>query len=424
MFLLFTALLELPQATQTGQRTPFVDALFTAASALCVTGLTTVPTESQWSTFGLVVILVAIKVGGLGVLTLASLLGLSVMRHMGLAQKVVTAKETRAQQLSEVGGVLRTIVGASFTAEAATALALLPVLLGREDDVVTAAFFSIFYAVSAFNNAGFSPEVGQTSHYIDNPFFCIPVATAIFIGSLGFPVILVLIKKWKTPSRWTLHAKLTVLTSTLLLVGGTLFILALEWNNPGTLGPLSVDTKLLSSFFTSSVTRSAGFSTLDLGAMNRDTWLVMDVLMFIGAGSGSTGGGIKVTTFALLMLSIVAEARGDRDVEVFHRRVPHDTIRQAIAVLVVSVLITLTATWLLLRFSEYSLDRIVFEVLSAFGSVGLTTGITPYLPTAGKYVIIACMYLGRIGPMTVGAALALRTNRRIVRFAEERPIVG
>ncbi len=424
MILLFTMILELPISSADGTRTPFVDALFTAVSAVCVTGLVTVETGTHWSVFGLTVIMVAMKVGGLGVLTLASLLGLSVMRHMGLAQRIVTARETKTEQLSEVGGILRTIVITSTGLEVVTFLLLMPFLLDNDLAPREAVFNSVFYAISAFNNAGFVPEAAGTLQYVGDPRFSIPVALAVFIGSLGFPVILVLVQKWRTPSRWSLHANLTIWTSLILLVGGAVSVAILEWTNPNTLGSETLPTKFLASLFMSVMPRSGGFATLDVSAMEPETWIVLDLLMFIGGGSGSTGGGIKVTTFALLVLSIIAEARGDRDVEIFNRRIPHDTIRQAIAVLVISTVVIFVAALALLRLTPYSLDRIIFEVVSAYATCGLSTGITPFLNSPAKYALIACMYVGRVGPMTLGAALALRSRQRVVRLPEERPVVG
>lgn len=421
---LVTLLLMSPLAASDGQATDFRDAVFTAVSAICVTGLTTVDTATHWSTFGLVVLMVAMKIGGLGVLTLASLLGLSVMRSMGLAQRIITARETRAEQLAEVGSVLRTIVITSTAFEVLTFLALVPYMIATEHGTGTSVFYGAFYAISAFNNAGFVPDPGGISQYLGDPFFSIPISTAVFMGSLGFPVVLVLVKRWRTPHHWTLHAKLTLATSGILLVAGTLGYLAMEWSNPHTLGRESFGAKVLASLFASVMPRSGGFSTLDIASLEPETRLFTDLLMFIGGGSGSTGGGIKVTTFALLALSIVAEARGDRDVEVFGRRIPQETIRQAIGVLVMSASVVFIATFLTLQLTPFSLDQVLFEVLSAFGTVGLSTGITPHLGDAASYVLIVCMYLGRIGPMTLGAALALRSRSRVVRLPSERPIVG
>ncbi|GAA1489107.1 TrkH family potassium uptake protein [Brachybacterium sacelli] len=424
MIALFTGLLSLPAATAGGERTEFVDALFTAVSAICVTGLVTVETGTHWSTFGLTVIMIAMKMGGLGLMTLASLLSLSVMHRLGLAQRVMTANETRAERLAEVGGVLRIILITSTAFEVATFVALTPYMFVTEHGIGESLFLGLFYAVSAFNNAGFVPEAQGVAQYLGDPFFSIPVALAVFAGSLGFPVILVIVKKLRTPRRWSLHAKLT-LTTTALLVGiAWLGYLLLEWSNPATLGEEPLHTKILASGFASVMPRSGGFATIDVASLTAESRLLTDLLMFVGGGSGSTSGGIRVTTFALLMLSIWAEIRGNPDVEVFGRRIPHETIRQAIGVLVMSATVVFLAVFLLLRMTSFSLDQSMFEVLSAFGTVGLSTGITSQLPTEAKWVIIACMYIGRLGPMTLGAALALRHRTRMIQFPYERPIVG
>lgn len=420
----FTILLSLPAATTSGERTALTDAAFTAVSAICVTGLVTVETATHWSTFGLTVIMIAMKLGGLGLMTVASLLSLSVMHRLGLAQRVITAQETRAERLAEVGGVLRIILITSTAFEVATFVALTPYMVVTEHGIGQSLFLGLFYAISAFNNAGFVPEPAGTAQYLGDPFFTVPIALAVLVGSLGFPVILVVVRKLRTPRRWSLHAKLTLTTTALLLVLGFVGYLAMEWSNPHTLGPQSVGDKLLGAGFASVMPRSGGFSTLDVGAMTGESRLLTDLLMFIGGGSGSTAGGIRVTTFALLMLSIWAEVRGNPDVEVFGRRIPHETIRQAIGVLVMSATVVFVATFLLLRMTSFSLDQTLFESLSAFGTVGLSTGITDALPTEAKWVLIVCMYVGRLGPMTLGAALAVRSRVRMIQLPQERPIVG
>ncbi|MGY5766158.1 TrkH family potassium uptake protein [Brachybacterium sp. DNPG3] len=424
LILLFTLLLELPAATTDGTRTPVVDALFTAVSAICVTGLSTVDTGRHWSTFGLLVIMIAIKLGGMGMLTLASLLSLSVMRRLGLAQRLSTASETRTERLAEVGGVLRTIVITSTSLEVLTFITMTPYMISTEHGTGRSLFLGMFYAISAFNNAGFVPEAAGIEQYAGDPLFMVPIAIAVAIGSLGFPVILVLVKKWRTPHRWSVHVKLTLATSAVLLAAGWVGFLAMEWSNPQTLGAESLPGKLLAAAFTAVMPRSGGFAMLDVGELTTEGRLFTDVLMFIGGGSGSTAGGIRVTTFALLVLSIWAEVRGDPDVEIFGRRIPHDTIRQAIGVLMLGATIVLVGTFALLRMTPFSLDQSLFEVVSAFGTVGLSTGITGALPTDAKIVLIICMYVGRLGPMTVGAALALHSRARLVRLPRERPIVG
>ncbi|MGP9539466.1 TrkH family potassium uptake protein [Brachybacterium sp. AOP43-C2-M15] len=420
----FTILLSLPAATTGPERTSLTDALFTAVSAICVTGLVTVDTGTHWSAFGLTVLMIAMKLGGLGLMTVASLLSLSVMHRLGLAQRVITAQETRAERLAEVGGVLRIILLTSTAFEVVTFVALTPYMVITDHGIGQSLFLGLFYAISAFNNAGFVPEAAGTAQYLGDPFFTVPIGLAVLVGSLGFPVILVVVKKLRTPRRWSLHAKLTLTTTALLLVLGAVGYLVMEWSNPQTLGGQGLGSKLLGAGFASVMPRSGGFSTVDVGAMTAESRLLTDLLMFIGGGSGSTAGGIRVTTFALLMLSIWAEVRGNPDVEVFGRRIPHETIRQAIGVLVMSATVVFLATFLLLRMTPYSLDQTLFESLSAFGTVGLSTGITASLPTEAKWVLIVCMYVGRLGPMTLGAALAIRSRVRMIQLPQERPIVG
>ena len=420
----FTALLSLPAATVGDERTALTDALFTAVSAICVTGLVTVETGIHWSTFGLTVIMIAMKLGGLGLMTVASLLSLSVMHRLGLAQRVITAQETRAERLAEVGGVLRIILITSTAFEVATFVALAPYMVITEHGIGESLFLGLFYAISAFNNAGFVPEAVGTAQYLGDPFFSIPIGLAVLVGSLGFPVILVVVRKLRTPRRWSLHAKLTLTTTALLLGLGFMGYLAMEWSNPATLGSQGLGTKVLGAGFASVMPRSGGFATLDVSQMTAESRLLTNLLMFIGGGSGSTAGGIRVTTFALLMLSIWAEIRGNPEVEAFGRRIPHETIRQAIGVLVMSATVVFLATFLLLRMTPYTLDAVLFEALSAFGTVGLSTGITPHLPEGAKWVLIACMYVGRLGPMTLGAALAVRSRVRMLQLPRERPIVG
>ncbi|NMA76255.1 MAG: TrkH family potassium uptake protein, partial [Actinomycetales bacterium] len=381
----FTALLSLPAATVGDERTALTDALFTAVSAICVTGLVTVETGIHWSTFGLTVIMIAMKLGGLGLMTVASLLSLSVMHRLGLAQRVITAQETRAERLAEVGGVLRIILITSTAFEVATFVALAPYMVITEHGIGESLFLGLFYAISAFNNAGFVPEAVGTAQYLGDPFFSIPIGLAVLVGSLGFPVILVVVRKLRTPRRWSLHAKLTLTTTALLLGLGFMGYLAMEWSNPATLGSQGLGTKVLGAGFASVMPRSGGFATLDVSQMTAESRLLTNLLMFIGGGSGSTAGGIRVTTFALLMLSIWAEIRGNPEVEAFGRRIPHETIRQAIGVLVMSATVVFLATFLLLRMTPYTLDAVLFEALSAFGTVGLSTGITPHLPEGAKW---------------------------------------
>lgn len=424
VILSFTLLLYTPLATTSGQRPDWITAFFTASSAATVTGLAVVDTGSYWSGFGLAVILIAIKVGGLGVMTLASLLGLAVSRRVGLTSQLLVSNETHFTRLGEVGSLLRTVIVTSTALEVIIATILFPRFLLEGQSWFSAAWHSIFYAVSAFNNAGFVPTTAGLTPYISDWWVLLPIIIGVFIGSLGFPVILDVRKQLRNPRRWTLHSKLTIITSLALVVAGSVLVAAFEWTNPRTFQPLSINGSILASLFAGVMPRSAGFATVDVGAMHETTWLLIDALMFAGGGSASTAGGIKVTTLAVMMLAIVAEARGDRDVEAFGRRIPRDVMQVAIAVVFISASVIVGASLLLLALTGLSLDVVLFEVISAYTSSGLSTGITPGLPDSAQVVLAFLMIIGRIGTMTLAAALALRNRRRVIRYPEERPIVG
>jgi trk system potassium uptake protein len=424
VIILFTGLLSLPQATATGQRAPFADALFTATSAVCITGLVTVDTGTYWSFFGQVVIITAIKIGGLGIMTLASLLGMAVSRRIGLTQRLLTASETKTAQLGEVGSLVRVVIIASSAIEAVIAAVLIPRFLTLGDSIGDAVWHGTFYAISAFNNAGFVPTEEGLTPYVGDWWMSMPILLGVFIGSLGFPVILNLARRRGDVGRWSLHTKLTLTMSSILVGLGFVGIAALEWRNPETLGPLDLPTKLLAALFAAVMPRSGGFNTVETGEMSQSTWLLIDSLMFVGGGSASTAGGIRVTTLAVMMLAILAEARGDRDIEAYGRRIPPDMVRLSVAVAFVGATIVGVSALILLEITGWTLSVVLFEVISAFATVGLSTGVTPDLPDAGKYLISALMFIGRTGTMTLAAALALRDRRRVIRYPEERPIIG
>lgn len=427
----FTGLLSLPAATAGGQRAPFADALFTAASAVCVTGLTTVDTATYWSGFGQVLIMVAIKIGGLGIITLASLLGLAVSRRLGLRQRIIAASETKALRLGEVGSLLRAVVISSTALELTIAAVLLPSFLRSGEGLGRALYHSLFYGISAFNNAGFAVHEGGVSRWVGDPFVLLPLAVGVFVGSLGFPVLLAVASGLRRVDgvrpgrrRWNLHTRLTLATTLVVLVVSTVVFAAFEWTNPDTLGGLSLGDRLLNAVFAGVMPRSGGFAALDVGQMRESTWALQDLMMFIGGGSASTAGGIKVTTLAVLVLATIAEARGDRDVEAFGRRIPSSSLRLAVTVLLAGATLVVVATMALLAITGQTLDVVLFEAVSAFATCGLSTGFTQDLPDAGKYVLTALMFAGRTGTMTLAAALALRDRRRVVRLPEERPVVG
>ena len=420
-----TLLLMLPLSRAGDGGAPALVALFTSTSAVCVTGLAVVDTPTYWSGFGQAVILGLIQVGGFGIMTLASLLGLLVSRRMGLRTRLTAAAETKSIGIGDVRAVLLGVAKVSLLFESVTAVALtLRFLLGYDEPFGRAAYLGLFHAVSAFNNAGFALYRDNLMGFVTDPWICLPIAFAVIVGGLGFPVLFELRRHLARPDRWSLHTRLTVWTSAALLLLGTLFVSWSEWTNPGTLGPLDTPGRLLAGFFQSVMPRTAGFNSLDYGAMNSGTLLGTNVLMFIGGGSAGTAGGIKVTTFVLLFFVIVAEVRGEPTVHAFDRRIGDRVQRQALTVALLSVGAIVSAALLLLEITDFATDRILFEVVSAFATVGLSTGITADLPASGQLVLVFLMFLGRLGPITLVSALALRERQRLYQLPEGRPLIG
>lgn len=421
IILIITSLLLMPFAKAGPGGASFLEALFTATSAVCVTGLTIVDSATYWTGFGHVVIAVGIQIGGLGVMTLASVLGLAISRRIGLTQRLLAASETKSK-LGDVGGLLKAVIITSLSVELLVALALFPSIMMREETFLGALGHSVFMALSTFNNAGFVIADAGLNGFVGNWAISLPIILGTIAGAIGFPVILNISRNPRSPKRWSLHTKLTLATYFSIWVIAVVMIGALEWN--GAFGDLTSNERVLASLFQGTTPRSSGLSTVDIGAMSEGTWFVMDILMFIGAGSAGTGGGIKVTTFAVLILAILAEARGDRDTEAFGKRIPSDVHRLAISATFLGAFLVGIATLAILNLSNQPLSRVLFEVISAFATVGLSTGITAELPSTAQLILVILMYLGRVGTMTFAAALALRSRRRVIRLPEDRPIIG
>ncbi len=420
-----TLLLMLPVA-QTGiDWTDPVTALFTATSAVCVTGLVVVDTGTYWSTFGEVVILALIQVGGLGTMTLASLLGLAISRKLGLRARVTAATETKAVGLGDVREVVIGVARTSLVVELAVAVVLaLRFWAAYDVSPGRAAYLGVFHSVSAFNNAGFALWPDSLVRFATDPWICLPIAASVIVGGIGFPVILELRKRLRTPRAWSMHTKMTLWATGVLLVLGTLLITANEWRNPATLGQLDTPGRLLAGFFQAVMPRTAGFNSIDFAAVNEGTLLITTVLMFIGGGSAGTAGGIKVTTFVLLLLVIWAEVRGERDVQAFDRRIGERVVRQALTIALLSVGLVTAATVVLVEITRMSTHLVLFEGVSAFGTVGISTGITADVGTAGHLVLAVLMFVGRLGPITLVSALALRERQRLYHHPEGRPLIG
>lgn len=420
-----TLLLLLPFASVHEGPTPFLTALFTATSAVCVTGLTVVDTSSYWSGFGQGTILFLIQIGGFGIMTLASLLALLVSRRIGLKSRLLAQSETKALGLGDVRRVLLGVLAFSLLFETVTAVMLgLRLFVGHGYSVGDSAYYGVFHAVSAFNNAGFALYPDSLERFVSDAWVSLTVSAAVILGGLGFPVLMELRQRPHQPGRWTMHTKITLGMTALLLAVGTFSFLWFEWTNPETLGRLTATGKFLPGFFQSVASRTAGFNTLDFSEMHETTWLVTVILMFIGGGSASTAGGIKVTTFALLGFVIWAEARGEPNVSVLGRRLAPTVQRQAISVALLAIGAVVGSTIAMMAYGGFTMSRTLFETVSAFATTGLSTGLTAELSKVSQSILIFLMFVGRLGPITVGAALALRHRERRYRLPEERPIIG
>ncbi|GAA4066780.1 TrkH family potassium uptake protein [Agromyces indicus] len=433
-----TLLLSLPIA-RAGEvsATPLADALFTATSTICVTGLTTVDMATYWSPFGNAVIFIGMNIGGMGVLTMASILGLVVSRRLGLRARLIAASDTNAARahagpvseqqairLGEVGGLLATVALSTLAIEFVIFVGMIPSVLAQGYDFGTSVWYSAYYSVSAFTNTGFNPNPQGPVEFFDDYWFQSLMMLAVFLGSLGFPVIFALLRTWRVPRRWSVHVKLTLTTTISLWIAGALAFLVLEYDNPKTYGAFGFGKTLYEAFFMSTMTRSGGFATIDMADLYGSSLLVTDMLMFVGGGSASTAGGIKVTTLAVLFLAAYAEARGAPAMEAFGRRIPRDMLRLAVSVVLWGATIVAVSTVIIVQITKAPLDFVLFDVISAFATCGLSTGLTESLPPEGKYVMAATMFMGRVGTVTLAAALAAAQRRQLFKRPEERPIVG
>lgn len=438
IILLGTFLLSLPIATNSGKSTPFLDALFTATSATTVTGLSTLNVETHWNLFGHVLIGLLIQLGGFGIVGFASLIAILLEGKISLKNRMLTSSEAGANA-TNVKGLLFNILKIMLFFQGLLFVFLFFRFLNEYHyEWSKALAHGVFHAISAFNNAGFALYADSMMGFARDPWIIAPIFVTVFIASVGFPTIVEIrdrlrlkiapilrrTENYTMPKQWSLNSRITLWGSLVLLVGGTLVIGTLEWNNPATLGPLPWWDKMFDSIFASVMPRTAGFNSVDVLGMLPSTWLVTDILMFIGGASVSTSGGIKIGTAVVLFYIVYTEIRGETAVNIGNRRLPRSMQRQALTIVTVTSFVIVGATMLLRLTTPFSLDQILLVVFSAVGTVGLDSGMVGTMNDGAKLLVSMLMLFGRLGPIVVATSIALRRTQRHFEYPKERPLIG
>jgi len=423
LILLGTFLFMLPIATyEEGRGLSFIDALFEATSAVCVTGLAVVDTGTTFTLFGEIVLLCLIQIGGWGFMTTGILLFIILGKKIGLKERLLLQDSLNVFSISGVVNLVKRIIFITFMVELIGAVTL-AIRWSFDMPLRKAIYYGIFHSISAFNNAGFGLESDNLSKWVGDPTVNIMITFLFITGGIGFTVILDLFHK-RSFRKLSLHSKVALLMTLILNIIGTLIILLSEYKNSATIGNLPYDDKLWASYFQGVVTRTAGFNTIDIGAMNLSSLVFMMALMFIGASSGSTGGGIKVTTFAIIILAFWAVVTNRDDVNIFKRRLSWELVNKALSIVVAGMFFIFLIFFLLTFTEKADMSKLLFETISAFGTVGLSANFTPDLSPFGRVLISIMMFIGRLGPLTMAFALLNTRKDTKVRYAEEKLLIG
>lgn len=422
IILLGTLLLSLPIATVPGRQTNLLDALFTATSATAVTGLIVVETATHWTLFGKIVIMLLIQVGGFGFMTTSTLIMLLLGKKITLKERLIIQEDLNLKNLEGVLRLVKYVVLVTLGIEFLGALLLFFSFVSSMG-VGRAAFFGVFHAISAFNNAGFD-IFGTSLETFTSNWYVISVISGLFIiGGIGFTVIAE-VYSTRRFGQFSLHTKVVLSFTLMLIILGTGVIFLLEYNNPETLGELSWSGKLAAAYFQGVTPRTAGFNSVPIGKLTKASLFFLTVLMFIGASPGSTGGGIKTTTYGVLFAVFWTLMRNRSDVGIYQRRIALMTIFKAVSVVLISLLVIIVVTMVLSITEDFSFLAVYFETVSAFGTVGLSMGITGQLSELGRLLIISTMFVGRVGPMTLAVAIGAKRQQINLRYPEEEMMIG
>ena len=422
LILFGSVLLNLPVASADGNSIGFLDALFTSASAVCVTGLIVVNTATYWSVFGKVVILFLIQIGGLGIMTMATMVALIMGKKISLKERLIIKEQMNQETMSGMVKLTLYVILLTFAIEAIGAI-ILSFRFVPEYGLTKGTWFSVFHSISAFCNAGFDITGNSLMSYTDSPLTIMTLSGLIIIGGTGFSVLIDLAKhrRWV---RLSLHTKLVITMSLGLILLGTIFFFVLEYSNPATIGQMPLGEKLSAAFFAAVVPRTAGFNSIDTAALRESSVFLTIILMFVGGSPGSTAGGVKTATIGVVLMATISIIRGDKDIEIYEKRLNQETVFKSLAIVTVGMgMIVLISFLLTITESKNFLD-VLFEATSAFATVGLSRGITSDLTTIGKIIIIGTMYAGRVGPLTMAYAIGYNKKHKRYRYSEGHISVG
>lgn len=425
VILIGAILLNLPIATQDRSRTPFIDCLFVSTSATCVTGLITVDTGTHWNYFGKTVIIFLIEIGGLGFMSFATLIALFLGKRITLKERLVMQEALNSFSLQGLVKMAKYVLIFTSSIQLAGAL-LLSTQFIPEFGLGKGIYYSIFHSISAFCNAGFDlvGEFRSLTVYAENPVIILTIGSLIIIGGLGFYVWQE-IYNFKGLKKLSLHSKVALSGTAFLLIIGTILMFIFESNNPGTMKNMSLKGKILSSFFAAVTPRTAGFNSISTSDMTNAGIFLTIILMFIGGAPGSTAGGIKVTTVGVLLMTVLSIVKGREDTEIYKKRITKDTVYKSLAITTIGLGLVIIVTMILsITEPRATLEYLLYEATSAFGTVGMTLGLTTKLSFLGKIIVAFTMYCGRLGPLTVFLALTKRAKSNKIKYPEEKILVG
>lgn len=416
--------LSLPISSASGKATSIIDSLFTATSAVCVTGLITLDTATHWNYFGKTVIIILIQIGGLGFMSFTTLFALILKKKITLRERLLLQEAMNTFGIQGLVKLMRYILVFTFSIEFIGAVLystqFIPIF-----GIIKGIYYSIFASISAFCNAGFDlmGNFSSLTNYSTNVTVLLNTAVLIIIGGLGFSVWSE-VYSFRNSKKLSLHSKVVLVTTGILIVVGTIFMFLFEYGNPETIGNMSMVNKLSNSFFASVSTRTAGLNSVPLNDMSDASKFLTIILMFIGGSPGSTAGGIKTSTLAIIGLTLIAVIKGRDDTEVYGKRISRDTVQKAVLVFMLGILVVLVVTLILTVTETATFEVLLFETVSAFGTAGLTLGVTPQLSIIGKIIIMITMYIGRVGAMTIVLALTGRKRKNDYRYPEDKILIG